>query len=64
MHHGKVPMHDAAKPHFVACAACASIPADVDLSVLDFTVTASVALMPPTILHGKSLLPDLPPPRA
>ncbi len=64
MHHGKAPVHDASKPHFVACAACATVPVEADLLAMDVTINEQVKPMPSAILHGNGLLPDLPPPRA
>jgi hypothetical protein len=64
IHQGEAPTHEPSTPHFVTCAACFATPVGDGLLIEALELRETALALPTTILHGKSLLPDLPPPRA
>ncbi len=64
MKHGDAPAHDPSTLHFVLCAACFAAPVVAAPPPERIAFRQAVAAIAALKLHGKSLLPDLPPPRA
>jgi hypothetical protein len=63
MHHGEAPADKPSTPHFMMCAACFTVAPAMGLQAETIALAERVTRLPTTILHGKSLMPDLPPPR-
>lgn len=63
MQHGDTPAHKSSAPHFMMCAACFAVSTGYSLPSERIELREIVIALPSAILHGNSMLPDLPPPR-
>lgn len=64
MNHSEAPVHKSSTPHFMMCAACFAVSAQSSSLPEPVKLREIVSMLPISILHGNTLLPDLPPPRA
>jgi hypothetical protein len=64
MGHNDLPTHKSSTPHFTMCAACFAVSTGYGMPLEQIELREIVIALPSATLHGKSMLPDLPPPRA
>ena len=60
---GEAGDHKSNTPHFMMSAACFAAPVSAAQPLERIAFTETLHPLPTVILHGKALLPDLPPPR-